>query len=107
MDSDDRLIEALQALDAPRIDVRFRAALMERIARRRLTIETGAGLAGLALASLLLFLSGQELSAVLNAAFGPLNETAPMLAGLAVAAWLGHRLATRGLPRFTIAGGRK
>lgn len=106
MTDDDKLIEALTALDPPRRDVRFRAAVMERIARRRFLIEIGAGCAGLALALLLLWLSGPELAGVLNAAVRPLAEPGSVLIGLALAAFLGHRVATRGLAGLRLDGGR-
>lgn len=96
MKSDDDAIQTLMALEPPAADTGFRAAVMARIARRRLLIELGLGLAGLALAVMVLALSGPDLSALVAEVGVVLRTPLMLLTILAAAALAGHRLIVRG-----------
>jgi hypothetical protein len=97
--TDDDLIHALGALDAPAFDADFRAGVMARGARRRLVREVLVGLGLLAITVPALAFSGPAL----GEAGRVLGETlAPVLvAGLVVSglAWQAYRYLDRGLTR--------
>lgn len=101
MTDDDEVLKALKALDAPAHDTRFHTTVMGRIARRRLGFELTYGLAGLAIALLVLALSGPQITALMHHVSSALHLPLAMLVTLVPAAGLGHRLTVRGvrLPR--------
>ena len=87
-----------EAGEAPAIDRPFRAATMQRIARRRLQFELArAGLAGLAVFAALLLLRPVIIALVLSLP-ASLGEAGVVLAVTGLAVCGGYYLVTRTLP---------